>query len=526
MQTKGLGMKKSLCIALAFFLCCMVLSCKYNIITPPEDMSQAHTITYDLDGGVNAASNLSYYTPARLPMRLANPTKEGYLFFGWITEDNFLIRQIPAGTTDDLSLKALWYTEGQMYYLVKHNLQALEDETQFDFFQQEYCLGTVNQTSTATQKNITGFDVLPVQQQTISADGSTVVNVNYERKTYSVDFITRYDGNRKDLRKVTLSGKYQQPIVISDSLFQYPGYEFEYNIVSYEPHEPTYFGDEEEYDVHLNVCYWCALWSRTNGFKLSPIYRDFRGYNETGTGDGYITQELATQYGGNFVAGRGHPDFERINKSEAGIVESRLGSDGKPVFKQSLQTGITRESFDMWFRDFEGINRRYYAIGLIFNRVSDGIFQYSSNAYFPLDEYARPEYPDVTFGKGTPGYTDHVYSFTEEFGFYLQYDGSGSITISGDDDIWVFINGILAVDMGGCHTARSSQVSLTGVDRTQNINGREVTYKYNEAFDMVEGQWCSVRIFHAKRKAGYSNFSLTLDGIEVIEPFDPSWYDM
>ena len=485
----------------------MVLSCKYNIITSPEDMSQAHTITYDLDGGVNAASNLSYYTPARLPMRLANPTKEGYLFFGWITEDNFLIRQIPAGTTDDLSLKALWYTEGQMYYLVKHNLQALDDETQFNFSQQEYCLGTVNQMSTATQKNITGFDVLPVQQQTISADGSTVVNVNYERKTYSVDFIVQYP-DRKDLSKFTLSGKYQQPIEIPQSYFQFPRYQTQYNVERYEPHELTFFGDSSEYDVFMCVSYlYLSLTPADNTFFVPVDYRDFRGYNETGTGDGYITQEhVALLNGGNFVAGRGHPDFERINKSETGIVESRLGTDGKPVFKQSLQTGITRESFDMWFNDYEGINKGM-GTRLILTRTGNKTYQYSNSSYFPLDDF------DYGYGASTAG---HNYDFTEEISICFQYDGSGSITISGDDDIWVFINGILAVDMGGCHTARSSQVSLTGVNRTQNINGREVTYKYNETFDIVEGQHVYIKIFHAKRKAGYSTFSLTLNGLDVV----------
>jgi uncharacterized repeat protein (TIGR02543 family) len=73
-----------------------------------------YSITYTLNGGVNAVGNPATYTVEDTPLSVADPIKLGYGFQYWvITYANGLQVPltggvIPAGTTGDLTLTALW----------------------------------------------------------------------------------------------------------------------------------------------------------------------------------------------------------------------------------------------------------------------------------------------------------------------------------------------------------------------------------------------------------------------------------
>jgi len=78
-----------------------------------------YTITYNLDGGTNDSSNPVKYTIESEGITLANPTKTGYIFDGWYTENTFENKKtdIYQGSTGDITLYARWVNYVYTYSL-------------------------------------------------------------------------------------------------------------------------------------------------------------------------------------------------------------------------------------------------------------------------------------------------------------------------------------------------------------------------------------------------------------------------
>ena len=202
---------------------------------------------------------------------------------------------------------------------------------------------------------------------------------------------------------------------------------------------------------------------------IQAVIRDFRGY----TGPNGEPR---------------HPDFEGATGSLKGIVQDMLGADSKPVYAPAGATRVTAgpTEFDQWYRDVAGVNVRIDGITLPLtpSATNPALFGFNNQAFFPIN--------GMGFDEGMPATTNNFH-FTTEIHIEFPYRGGEVLTFEGDDDLFLFINGHLAIDLGGVHSAQQGMVDLDA---------------QAGAFGIQLGQTYRMDIFHAERHTVESHFRL------------------
>ncbi|MGI6110211.1 MAG: fibro-slime domain-containing protein, partial [Eubacteriaceae bacterium] len=313
-------------------------------------------------------------------------------------------------------------------------------------------------------------------------------------------------------------------------------------------------------------------------------YLQFYGYGNESTNTG--------KYSINNFTGT------KVNKAMQNIVQPSLGSDGFP----SLNTNAANKSLSYLFTTSSSWNDHktvYANVNHLFTKDDNGYYQYDSNknyawygsssgggnftvynttyttadeaypiGFFPFDQYdSSRNNPTLWTQNGVASSKlNHHFGLSMSATFTMPKDGTVDgrdmvFDYSGDDDMWVFVDDVLVLDLGGIHEPASGSINFaTGkvtygetplvanintqksytTNGKQSVNISDLFKNAGKTYDSSGGTDHTIKVFYIERGGIYSDLKISfnlqlkkqgtleiakdLKGTETLSDEELSWY--
>lgn len=274
----------------------------------------------------------------------------------------------------------------------------------------------------------------------------------------------------------------------------------------------------------------------------------------------YNTAEINKGHSLQFSNGRdGVWDYNAWTGSAnpySNIMKKTLGKDSYPVLNKGNE-----ESSSYLFSTDSGTGKTVYSdANYLFKKDADGYYEYDSaknfaqfdektkhftvykvpgsstnainlqkdsgnkphGSFFPFNTLGDSIYKGIHEISGNS--PDFHFGMTMSAKFIQPKDGkiNGNNMVfefSGDDDVWVYIDGVLVLDIGGIHNAASGSINFANgnvtVGNNNNLNLRKLFADANEEGDFVSGEnrfadytMHTINFYYLERGEGDSNCKL------------------